>query len=95
MAASEQALAGDGFLAGSYRRPFRRSLTRDFLGQDFSEQARIAEAAAAASEAAKQDYERQVEVAFSDAVSTRKSTRWRVVGAAIASAATAAAYLFF
>lgn len=95
MAASDQALAGDGFLAGSYRRPFRRSLTRDFLGQDFSEQARIAEAAAAASDAAKQDYERQVEVAFSDAISTRRSTRWRVIGAAVASAVTTASYFFF
>ena len=94
MADEDVSSAPDRLLAGSYRRPFQRSLTRDFLGHTFSEQARLAEAAAAAAGAASETYEREVETHFEDAVSTKRSPRWPYVSAAVVSAGSALAYLF-
>jgi hypothetical protein len=59
-------------LEAPYRQPFRRSLTLDVLGPEFSDQARLAEAAAAAGEAVELEYEAEIEDHFSDAVSTSR-----------------------
>jgi hypothetical protein len=80
-------------IVGGYRGPFRRSLTREWLGAPFSEQASAAEAAAAATGAVADAYEREVEVAFGPAVSTRRPWRRRSVAALAAAVAAAGAWL--
>lgn len=79
-----------------YRQAFRRSLTLELLGPEFSDQARLAEAAAAAGAAVERKYEAEIEHHFSGAVSSRRGQwhqRWGWVSAAVASAGAALAYL--
>jgi hypothetical protein len=90
--------ASDGLMRATsvsapYRQVFRRSLTLDVLGPEFSDQARLAEAAAAAGAAVERNYEAEIEHHFSDAVSARGRDRWGWVGAALVSAGGALAYL--